>query len=66
LLNSLSKEELNSSYRNILQHKLKTSPNGSGVGMIDMLRRSGNQIQFSMHKMEDEFYFVSMEIKVAE
>jgi len=66
LLNGLSREELNQSYRSILQQKLKTSPQGSGVGIIDMLRRSGNQIDFSMDKLEDGYYFVSMQIKVAD
>ena len=66
LLNTLSSEELNANYRHILEHKIKSSPNGSGVGMIDMLRRSGNQIQLSMEKMEDDSYFVTMQIKVAQ
>jgi len=66
LLNTLSAEELNANYRHILEHKIKSSPNGSGVGMIDMLRRSGNQIQLQMEKLDEEFYFVTMQIKVAE
>jgi len=63
-LNTMTKEELNASYRHILHTKAKTSPEGSGVGMIDMLRRSGGQIKFSMEKVEDNYYFCSMEIKV--
>jgi hypothetical protein len=64
LLNNMSKDELTESYRHILLTKAKSSADGSGVGMIDMLRRSGAQINFTMDKLEGDFYFCSMEIKV--
>lgn len=63
-INAMSKEELNASYRHILETKAKTSPNGSGVGIIDIARRTGNQIEFSMEKVGDNSYFCSMQIKI--
>ncbi len=64
-INSMTREELNNNYRNILLQKLKSSAFGAGVGMIDIARRSGSKIQFTLEKIDENFHFFSMEVKIA-
>lgn len=64
-INSMTREELNKSYRNILLSKLKSSIHGAGVGMIDIARRSGSKILYKLEKIDENFYFFSMEVKIA-
>lgn len=64
-INSMTREELNNNYRNILLQKLKSSAFGAGVGMIDIARRSGSKIQYKLEKIDESFHFFSMEVKIA-
>ena len=64
-INSMSRDELNANYRRILETRNKSSASGSGVGMIDIARRTGQQIEFTMEKVEGNYYFCSMQIKIA-
>ena len=65
-INAMSRDELNSSYKHILATRQKSSPTGSGVGFIDIARRSGQKIDFGMQKVDEDHYFFTMEVKIAQ
>ena len=64
LISAMSQEELNDSYRKILATRAKTSPQGSGVGMLDIARRTGNKIELVIDKIEGQYYYCTLNIKI--
>jgi hypothetical protein len=66
-INAMSKEELSMNYRHILSTKEKAPDTaGAGIGMIDIARRSGKKIEYSMRSIDDDCYFFCMQIKIVE
>lgn len=66
-INAMSKEELSENYRHILTHKEKTPETaGAGIGIIDIARRSGRKIEYSLRAVDSDYYFFCMQIKIAE
>lgn len=64
LISAMSQDELNDNYRRILATKAKTSPQGSGVGMLDIARRTGNKIELIIDKIEGDYYYCTLNIKI--
>jgi hypothetical protein len=64
-INAMSRDELTSSYRTILSTRQKSSATGSGVGIIDIARRSGHKIEVSLREVDEEYQFFQMQIKIA-
>ena len=64
-INAMTREELNSNYQHILATRRKSSPTGSGVGFIDIARRSGQKIEYAMQKVDPDHYFFTMQVKIA-
>lgn len=63
-INSLSKEELKEFYLDILNNDEYSGKGGGGLGMIDIARKSGQQIGYSFQKVDEEFSFFSLIITV--
>lgn len=66
-INQLDMEGLGEKYRAVLSKKEKPanpSSTGAGIGIIDMARRSGQQMDYSFEKVNDKLYFFGLEIKV--
>lgn len=63
-INLMSREELNQTYRNTLITRAKTSTTGAGVGIIDIARRSGSPIEFTLQEVDDHNMYLRMEVKV--
>ena len=64
-INSMSKDQLNESYRQILLNKQKSSATGSGVGIIDIVRRSGHKIDYTITPLDSDFSQFSMKVKIS-
>jgi len=62
LINNLDTEELKLLYLSILKNKLNTSEN-SGLGLIEMARRSGHKLDFSFQRINDFVSFFYIQIK---
>lgn len=66
-INAMTREELSENYRSILINKEKTPETaGAGIGMIDIARRSGRKIEYSLREVDEDCYFFCMQIKIAE
>lgn len=64
-INSLSKEELKLMYQDILSNEGFSQKGGGGLGMIDIVRKSGQKLDFSFQTINDNFSFFSLRIKIS-
>ena len=64
-INSLDKDGLKQLYKDILQNSNLSDKGGAGLGFVDMVRKSGNAIDYEFSKIDDEYSFFSMTAKVS-
>ena len=64
-INSMTRDELNESYRKILLTKQKSSITGAGIGFIDIARRSGQKLEYTLESIDEEYCYFSMRVKIA-
>lgn len=62
-LNAMDKEELRAEYQNILSNEGFSEKGGAGLGFIDMLRKSGQKLEFGFQKVDDKYSFFTINIK---
>ena len=65
-INSLSKEELKDMYKFILNHQKLSAKGGGGLGLVDIARKTGNKLNYMFHNFNNEYYFFSLDITIAE
>lgn len=63
-INSLNKEELKILYKSILSNQKFNEKGGGGLGFMDIVRRSGQKIEYEVKKIDDKFSFFSIIIKI--
>lgn len=63
-VNALSTDELRTLYRKRLQNGEISKKGGAGLGMLDMVRKSGGKIEYDFKKIDRAFSFFSLQIKV--
>jgi hypothetical protein len=64
-INSLSKDELKLMYQEILSNEGFSQKGGGGLGMIDIVRKSGQKLEFEFQKINENFSFFSLHIKIS-
>ncbi|HYG37468.1 MAG TPA: SiaB family protein kinase [Cytophagales bacterium] len=64
-INSLSEEELKSVYRQTLYKGGVSNKGGAGLGIIDIARRSGEKINYNFKKINENYSFFSLEVKIS-
>jgi hypothetical protein len=64
-INSLSKEELKLMYQEILNNEGFSQKGGGGLGMIDIVRKSGQKLEFEFQNINENFSFFSLHIKIS-
>ncbi len=63
-LNFLEKGELRILYKRILNNEEFSKKGGGGLGMIDILRKTGNKYEYSFVEYNENFYFFTLTIKI--
>jgi len=63
-LNFLEKEELRILYKRILNNEEFSDKGGGGLGMIDILRKTGNKYEYNFIKYDENLYFYTLTIKI--
>lgn len=63
-INTLDKEALKDLYKNILNNQEFSEKGGGGLGMVDMARKSGRELEFSFEKHNSELHFFSLQINI--
>ncbi|MCK4662985.1 MAG: SiaB family protein kinase [Bacteroidales bacterium] len=64
-INSLTKDELKSLYKLILNNQDFTDKGGGGLGMIDIARKTGSKLDYKFHNYADNISFFSLNILVS-
>ena len=64
-INSLDKEQLKHVYREVLNNDQISDKGGAGLGMIDIVRRSGQKIVFDFQPASEKYSYFSLQIRVS-
>jgi hypothetical protein len=66
LLNSMNKEEVRERYRSILKLGRISEKNGAGVGIIDIVMKADNKLEylFMPHSDDYSFYILKVPVKI--
>ena len=64
-LNGMTHDELKAVYRNRLATGIPTAKGGAGLGMMDILRKSGERIEYNFQDIGNDLSFFSLEIKIS-
>lgn len=64
-INSMSADELKDMYKFILNHQKFSDKGGGGLGLIDIVRKTGSRLNYSFQNYNNEYYFFSLEIKIS-
>jgi len=63
-VNSLSVDELKVLYKEILNNDQYSEKGGGGLGLVDMARKTGQKLGYNFKKIDDDYSFFSLDIKV--
>ena len=61
-MNALTDEEINALYLEVLVFEGHTKKGGAGLGMLDILRKSGSKLDCVMYKVSQDYSFFSLEV----
>ncbi len=64
-INAMSSDELKSLYKEILNNDRLSEKGGGGLGMIDIVRKAGQKLNYNFAEINDKYSFFSLNIKVA-
>lgn len=63
-LNFLSNEEVKVLYKLILNNEEFSEKGGGGLGMIDLVKRTGNNLNYNFYNFDEEYIFFSLRIAI--
>tara|TARA_B100000809_G_scaffold259966_1_gene305997 strand:+ start:594 stop:1106 length:513 start_codon:yes stop_codon:yes gene_type:complete len=64
-INGMDKAGLKFYYKEVLNNGEMSAKGGGGLGMIDIARKSGKKLDYTFDKIDEEYSFFSLNIKVA-
>jgi len=62
--NSLGADELKSLYRKVLANRHFSEKGGGGLGIINMIRKSGNKLKYCSQRTGGENFFLVLSVKI--
>lgn len=63
-INSMGKEELKDMYKFILNHQRLSEKGGGGLGLVDIARKTGNQLDYTFERYNDTYYFFNLDVYI--
>jgi len=66
LINGMSKEELKEFYKHILNEGTMSTKGTAGLGMIDIARKSGQELQYEFTPINENLTFFNLSVKIEE
>ncbi|NOZ35920.1 MAG: hypothetical protein GXO80_11555 [Chlorobi bacterium] len=63
-LNFLNKEEIKTLYKLILNNDEFSEKGGGGLGMIDLVKRSGNNLTYNFYNFNSNYIFFTLRIAI--
>lgn len=66
-INSMDQADLDKFYREVLGNGQLSKKGGAGLGLIEMVRKSGNKLSYDIEKIDDEhsFFYLHSHIKTS-
>jgi hypothetical protein len=64
MVNSFSRSELKEVYRTLLSEQTSSSESTGSMGLIDIARKSGNKLIYVFDRVNDEFSYYMLRVKV--
>lgn len=64
-INAMSQEELKAVYRKRLDDGDISEKGGAGLGIIDIVRKSGDKIKYNFNDVNKDYSFFSIQVKVS-
>jgi hypothetical protein len=64
LLNSKDKEELKEMYKNQLREGVLSGKGGAGLGLIDIVRKTGNKLGYMFIPIDDKYSYFVLRVKI--
>lgn len=64
-INSLSREELKSLYKLILNNHDFSEKGGGGLGMLDIAKKTGSKLEYDFYDYKDDYSFYSLSINIS-
>lgn len=64
-VNSLSDEEVRMLYRDILGNEEFSDKGGGGLGMLDIVRKTGNKLEYYFYEFDNEYIFFSLDVYIS-
>ncbi|MBE9468300.1 MAG: hypothetical protein IMY72_08275 [Bacteroidetes bacterium] len=64
-LNSLTKDEIRTLYKVILNNQNFSEKGGGGLGMIDLVRKTGGKLDYKVYDFSDEFLFFNLNVYIS-
>jgi hypothetical protein len=65
-INRSSHEEIKELYKFILNHQRISAKGGGGLGLVDIARKTGNKLEYSIKEYNDKYSFFYLDILVNE
>ena len=63
-INQLDPIDLKKLYLDVLSHNELSNKGGAGLGLIEMARKSGQKLEFDFEKVDEEFSYFYLQIKL--
>jgi hypothetical protein len=65
-INAMDKDELKQYYQDVLSLEGFSEKGGGGLGFIDIARKSGQKLNYEFLKIDENFSFFSLYIKISQ
>lgn len=63
-INSMSSDELRDQYRQKLDKGGFSQKGGAGLGLMDIVRKSGDKLQYDFKQLNDDYSFFTLKVKI--
>ena len=63
-INTLDKDGLKVLYKEIISNTELSDKGGAGLGFVDMARKSGQKLGFDFYKIDEEYSFFVLKVKI--
>ena len=57
-INAMTPEEIKKEYKQMIRNARLSDKGGAGLGFIDMVKKTGNPIEYLVHQLDDEKSFI--------
>ncbi|HLV42931.1 MAG TPA: SiaB family protein kinase [Brumimicrobium sp.] len=63
-VNKLGKQELREMYKTVLNHGELSKKGTAGLGLIDIVRKSGNKLEYNFLPIDEKYSFFCLNVKI--